>query len=147
MSISDTFHKVLDGLKGLELVGHRKGQTRYRKANFGPDAVISVAMRGHAARFWATGKLLALAAHYGIDSSNVGEHFAPEPPKHPLVLRDYATGRGRNKERGRVVKYKRTPETELLEADIRALNDFLARFTLTGGTHYGYTRRISQGRA
>lgn len=136
----DMFVRALDGLRALELVGHRKGRTRYRKADFGPDAVVSVTMSGRAARFWATGKLLRLAADYGIDSGNVGEHFAIEPPKHPLVLRDYATGRGRNREKGRIVKYKHTPETERLEADIRELNEFLARFDLTGGTHYGYTR-------
>jgi hypothetical protein len=97
-------------------------------------------MHGHASRFWARGKLLKLSEHFGIDSTNVDEHFTPEPPKHPLVLRDYATGRGRHRERGPIVKYEHTPETEHLEADIRELNEFLARFTLTGGTHYGYYR-------
>jgi hypothetical protein len=136
----DMFVRALDGLRALELVGHRKGQTRYRKSEFDPGEFVSTSLPGRAARSWATGKLLRLAAEYGIDSSNIGEHFALEPPKHPLVLRDYATGRGRNREQGRIVKYKRTPETERLEADIRELNDFLARFDLRGGTHYGYTR-------
>lgn len=136
----DMFFKVLEGLKALELVGHYKGRTRFRKTEFGPGEAVSVTMHGHASRFWARGKLLKLAEHYGIDTSNVGEHFTPEPPKNPLVLRDYATGRGRNREKGRVVKFKRTPETERLEADIRELNEFLAHFNLTGGTHYGYIR-------
>jgi hypothetical protein len=57
------------------------------------------------------------------------------------VLRDFASGRGRDREKGRIIRnYKRTPETERLEADVLELNEFLARFTLTGGTHYGYTR-------
>jgi hypothetical protein len=136
----DVFCRVLEGLKALELIGHYKGQTRFRKTEFDPGEAVSVTMRGHASRFWARGKLLQLAEHYGIDASNVGKHFTPEPPKNPLVLRDHATGRGRNREQGRIIKYKRTPETELLEADIRALNDFLARFSLIGGTHYGYIR-------
>ena len=124
----------------LGLVGHRKGQTRYRKIEFDPGESVSMALAGRAARFWPTGKLLRLAGEYGIDSGNVREHFALEPPPHPLVLRDYATGRGRNREQGRIVKYKHTRETERLEADIRDLNDFLARFTLRGGEHWGYTR-------
>ena len=136
----DVFMGVLDGLKELELVGHRKGQTHYRKADFGPGNVIPVTMLGRAARFWATAKLLKLAEHYGIHSGNIGQHFAPEPPTNPLVLKDYATGRGRNKERGKVVKYPRTPETERLEADIRELNEFVATFDLTGAKHDGYTR-------
>jgi hypothetical protein len=134
------FVRALDGLKALELVGHRKGQTRYRKIEWDPGEIVSVALAGRASRFWATGKLLSLAADHGIDSDNIGEHFAPEPPKHPLVLRDYATGRGRNRQQGRIIKYKRTQETERLEGDIRELNDFLAQFTLRGGQHHGYTR-------
>jgi hypothetical protein len=134
------FMRVLNGLKALELVGHRKGQTRYRKVDFGPDAVFSATMPGPAARFWTTSKLLRLARDYGIDSSNVAEHFAPEPPRNPLVLKNHATGRGRSRESGRRVEYKRTPETERLEADVRELNEFLARFNLTGGRHDGYTR-------
>jgi hypothetical protein len=131
----DVFTKVLEGLKGLELIGHLKGQSRYRKTPFG-----AVQLPGLGARFWATENLLTLAEHCGIDRSNVGEHFAPEPPKHPLVLKDYATGRGRNKESGRSVKYDHTPETERLEADVRELNDFLAPFELMGGEHTGYIR-------
>jgi hypothetical protein len=137
----DVFCKVLEGLKVLELVGHYKGRTRFRKTEFDPGEVVSVTMHGRASRFWARGNLLKLAKHYGIDSTNVDNHFIPEPPKHPLVLRDFASGRGRDREKGRIIRnYKHTPETERLEGDVRELNEFLARFTLTGGTHYGYTR-------
>ena len=130
----DVFMQVFEGLKALELVGHQKGQTRYRKT-FG-----SVSLPGRASRFWATGKLLRLAEHCGINSGNVGEHFALEPPTNPLVMKDYAIGRGRNREKGRIVKYERTTETERLEADVRELNEFFARFDLEGGRHDGYTR-------
>jgi hypothetical protein len=136
----DMFTKALEGLKGLELVGHRKGQARYRKTAFGPADIVSVPLVGRGARLWATGKLLRLAEHYGINTDNIGDHFALEPPKNPLVLRDYASGRGSNRERGPIVKYKHTPETERLEGDIRKLNEFLARFELTGGEHNGFIR-------
>jgi hypothetical protein len=135
----NTFMQVLEGLKTLGLVGHQKGQSRYRKTPFG-----NAPQPGHAARFWATSKLLALAAHHGIDNDNVGEHFAPEPPKNPLVLKGYATGKGKDREGGKRIKYKNTrldtPEAKRLEAEVRELNDFLARFELTGGEHYGYER-------
>jgi len=132
----DMFMTALDGLKALGLVGHRKGHTRYQETGF--DARVTVP--GRAARFWATPKLLKFAEQQGIHSGNVGEHFAPEPPTNPLVLKDYATGRGRYRESGPVVKYERTPETERLERDIKELNEFLARFELTGGRHEGYIR-------
>src|SRR5262249_35877753 len=44
----------------------------------------------------------------------------------------YATGRGQNKEQGRRIKYKRTPQTERPERDVKELNAFLARVKLTG---------------
>jgi hypothetical protein len=136
----ETFTKVLKGLRELDLVSHRVGQTRIRRMEFDPGEVFSVALLGHASRFWATGRLLRLAEHCGIDSSNIGEHFAPEPPMYPLVLKDYAVGKGANKKRARRVKFKHTEETKRLEKDIRDLNEFLAGFKLQGGGHEGYIR-------
>jgi hypothetical protein len=135
----DMFKVALDNLKALGLVGHRKGQTRYHETGFEPGHKVTIA--GRAARFWATPKLVKLAEDHDIHSGNVGDHFAPEPPTNPLVLKDYATGRGRYRESGPVIKdYQRTPETEQLERDIKELNEFLARFELTGGRHEGYIR-------
>jgi hypothetical protein len=132
----DMFMVALDGLKALGFVGHRKGQTRYFETGFD----VTVTAPGRAARFWATPKLVKLAEEHGIHSGNVGDHFTPEPPTNPLVLKDYATGRGRYKESGPVIKYKRTPETDRLEADVKDLNEFLAGFELTGARHEGYIR-------
>jgi hypothetical protein len=133
----DMFMRVLDGLKALGLVEHRKGRTRYQETGFD----VRVTVPGRAARFSATPKLLRLAEEHGITSGNFGDHFVPEPPTNPLVLRDYATGRGRHKERGRIITdYERTPETKGLEGDMKELNEFLARFELTGGRHEGYVR-------
>ena len=56
------------------------------------------------------------------------------------MLKDYATGRGKNRESGKKVKYPHTPQTERLEADIRELNDFWVPFELRGGEHNGYIR-------
>jgi hypothetical protein len=109
----DMFWRVVDGLKALGFVGHRKGQTRYRKTGFAPDHAVT--LPGRAARFWATTRLVQLAEAHGITANNVGDHFALEPPANPLVLKDYATGRGSNRESGPIIKdYKRTPETERL---------------------------------
>jgi hypothetical protein len=135
----DMFVRLLEALKALGLVGHRKGQTRYHETGFEPGHKVTIS--GRAARFWATPKLVKLAEELGIHSGNVGDHFAPEPPTNPLVLKDFATGRGRYRESGPVIKdYERTPETERLERDIKELNEFLARFELIGGRHEGYIR-------
>jgi hypothetical protein len=138
----DMFMRALEALKALGLVGHRKGQTRYHETGFDPGHKVTIS--GRAARFWATPKLVKLAEEHGIRSGNVGDHFAPEPPTNPLVLRDFGTGRGRNRERGPIIKnYERTDETARLEAEVRELNDFLARFDLTGARHEGYIRSFN----
>jgi hypothetical protein len=137
----DIFMRVLEGLKALGFVEHRKGRTRYLETGFAPGHKVT--RPGRASRFWATPKLLKLADEYGINSNNVNDHFLPEPPTNPLVLKDYATGRGQNKEKGPKVKYTPTPETKRLEGDVRELNDFLARVKLTGGRHEGYQRTFN----
>jgi hypothetical protein len=138
----DMFMRAFEGLKALEFVGHHKGQTRYRRTGFSEKH--SVALPGRAARFWATPKLVKLAGTFGIHEGNVGDHFKPELPSNPLVLRDYGSGLGRNRERGPIIKdYQRTEHTKQLEADIRELNEFLARFKFTGGEHHGYTRNFN----
>jgi hypothetical protein len=91
----ETFMNVLNGLKSLDLIRHRKGQTRYRKAEFDPGQFVSTSLPGRASRFWATGKLMRLAELHGINSDNVREHFTAELPMCPLVLKDYAGGRGK----------------------------------------------------
>ena len=71
----ETFTNVLTGLKSLNLVWHRKGQTRYCKSEFDPGEYVSTSLPGRASRFWATGKLMQLAELHGISRDNVREHF------------------------------------------------------------------------
>ena len=52
---------------------------------------------------------------------------------------------GRNKVKGRMVIYPKTPTTERLKSEIKEINEFLKGFTLTGATHRGYRRIYNQG--
>jgi hypothetical protein len=135
----DMFLNVLEGLKALGLAGHDKGQGRYFKTAFGASQ-----LPGRASRIWATPKLLGLAKSLGIHEANSADHFKPEPPRNPLVLRDKATRQGNIKKRGKIIRdYKRTPHTERLEADVRELNKFLDGCDIRGGVHEGYTRNFN----
>jgi hypothetical protein len=137
----DVFMRVLDALKALGLVGHEKGKTRFSKV---PEWGVSETLPGRASRFWATDKLMKLAETFGIHEGNIGDHFSPEPPTNPLVLRDYATGKGAYRERGPIIRdYKRTAHTKQLAADIRELNEFLRGCKITGGEHHGFTRNFN----
>jgi len=136
----ETFTNVLTGLKSLNLVWHRKGQTRYCKSEFDPGEYVSTSLPGRASRFWATGKLMQLAELHGISSDNVREHFTFELPMHPLVLKDYAGGRGKKKLKGRRINFKHTAESARLEQELLEFNTFLSGFRFTGGEHEGYIR-------
>jgi hypothetical protein len=137
----DVFMGVLDGFKALGLVEHDKGKTRFSKV---PEWGLSHTLPGRASRFRATDKLVKLAETFGIHEDNVGDHFKPEPPTNPLVLRDYATGKGVNRERGPIIRdYERTAHTKRLAADVRELNEFLRDCKITGGVHEGYTRNFN----
>lgn len=152
----DMFTQVLNGLKTLGFVFHLKGQSRYQKTPFG-----NLPLPGQAARFWATSKLMRLAAAYGIDGANVGDHFAPEPPKNPLVLKDYAIGKGKDRESGRRIKYKNTsldtPEVICFNFSRHGANHIVRRQSLSTaistrglmrggvGVRQGDDRREAQG--
>jgi hypothetical protein len=60
------------------------------------------------------------------------------------VLRGPGSGKGINRERGPIIKrYKHTETTRRLEAEVRELNDFLARWDIRGGEHHGFTRNFN----
>jgi hypothetical protein len=123
----DVFMGMLKGLEALRYVGLEKGSMSLR-----------------ATTFWATDKLVKLAEHYGVHLDNISEHFRPEPPHNPLVLRGRGSRVGRKKIRGDIIKnYKRTETTRQLEADIRELNAFLAACDISGGEHHGYIRSFN----
>jgi hypothetical protein len=87
---------------------------------------------------------MKLAKTFGIHEGNINDHFKPEPPTNPLVLRDYATGRGVNRERGPIIRdYERTAHTERLASNVRELNEFIRDCKITGGVHEGYTRNFN----
>jgi hypothetical protein len=59
-------------------------------------------------------------------------------------LRGRGERRGNKKIRGPIIKkYKPTDHTRQLEADIKALNAFLADCEINGGEHEGYTRNFN----
>jgi hypothetical protein len=119
------FNGVFTSLQGLSYLGVELGTRKSSRTT----------------AFWATDKLLQRAEDFGIHLGNIGEHFQPEPPHHPLVLRGPSTRRGKRKIKGEVIRvYRRTEETRRLEAEVRELNDYLATCEITGGEHQGYAR-------
>jgi len=124
----DVFMMMLDGLAALGLVGFTKGSIDNRRAT----------------TFWATEKLVDLAADYDVRLENIRTHFKPEPPHNPLVMRGRGERRGNRKIRGPIIKKPKRDETvERMEAELRELNAFLADCEIIGGEHEGYTRNFN----
>src|SRR4029079_3812667 len=119
------FRSVLWGLQGLSYLGVELGTRKSARTT----------------AFWATNKLLKRTEDFGMRLSTINDHFKPEPPPNPLVLRGPTTRKGKRKIKGEVIRvYKRTEETRRLEAEVRELNDYRATCEMTGGEHHAYTR-------
>lgn len=133
-------------LRELGLVEHQGGVDHWGGGfdEGGPDLVS----RRWASRFRATDKLIALAAEHGITFDNVLDHFDYGLPKEPLQKRAASTRDAGRKVQGRIMKFVPDDLSRKLEADVRELNEYLAKQTFGGGcVHRGYLRIFQNGDA
>jgi len=130
------FTRVLDALRGLELVEHAQGVAEFSNSAFG-----SALMLRWAARFRATPSLLALAAKHRVPLRSADKHFTfqYELPRWPLQKRTAKAINAytRHKVRGRSIPIVHTKTSKRLEDEVRELNEFLARQEIEGGVHHG----------
>jgi hypothetical protein len=79
-------------------------------------------IRTKATRFRATRELIRFCEDFNIDVSEIGDHFIPELPRHPLVKK---AGSVRDpygvKVRGQVMRFERTGKAKELEQQVRDL--------------------------
>ncbi|MGY3550238.1 hypothetical protein [Bradyrhizobium sp. USDA 4469] len=140
------FISLQDAMRELGLVEHRPGVTErwVRFDEHGPP----LASRRRAARYRPADALLALAGEHGIGFDNALDHFDYGLPKQPLQKRAASTWDGGRKVQGRRLKFEHTDLSLKLEADVRELNEFLAKQTFGGGCiHRGYVRIFQNGDA
>ena len=103
--------------------------------------------RGFATRYLPTQKLIRYVSLFGLTPENINQHFQHSLPRHPLELRQPSSRRGREKIRGKKIKFVSTAETETLESEVQELNKFIETFEITGGTHRGFRRIFNEGRS
>ena len=131
-------------LRELGLVEHQEGVNQWFGGfdEGGPDLVS----RRWASRYRPTNKLLALAAEHGITLDNALDYFDYGLPKQPLQKRAASTRAAGRKVQGRVMKFEHTDLSQKLEADVRELNEYLAKQSFGGGcVHRGYVRIFQNG--
>jgi hypothetical protein len=140
------FLKVVASSSRLELIQHAGGVDHYTQG-FGESGKGLVARR-YASRFRATVRLLDLSTAHQVVPADAAEHFAfsHRLPKHPLQKRTASTRTNYGKKvRGLIMKFDPTPPSEQLEAEVRELNEFLAKQQIEGGVHEGYLRIFQNG--
>jgi hypothetical protein len=144
--VDRVFTRVLDALQGLGLVEHASGVAKFT-AFEGPV----VALQRWAARFRATPSLLELTARHRVPLQSAGQHFSfkYQLPKWPLQKRKAKTNPYTRKQvRGSAMQFVHSTTSRKLEADVRELNEFLARQQIEGGgdvVHQGYIRIFQNG--
>jgi hypothetical protein len=80
--------------------------------------------------------------------ANALDHFDYGLPKEPLQKRAASTRDAGRKVRGRIIKFEHTDLSQKLEAEVRELNEFLAKQEFGGGcVHRGYVRIFQNGDA
>jgi hypothetical protein len=138
------FIRVSNALKGLELVEHSDGVTKFTNSAFG-----SAVEQRWAARFRATPMLLELSARHRVPLQSAHKHFTfkYELPKQPLQKRKAKSTNAytRGQVRGAKMPIEHTETSKRLEDDVRALNEFLSRQQIEGGVHQGYIRIFQNG--
>lgn len=138
------FLPLQQALSELGLVEYQGGVSQWFGGfdEGGPELVN----RRWASRFRPTDKLIALAGEHGIDLENALDHFDYGLPKQPLQKRAASTRDAGRKVQGRVMKFEHTDLSQKLEAEVRELNEYLAKQSFGGGcVHRGYVRIFQNG--
>jgi hypothetical protein len=140
----NSFIPLQEAFRELGLVEHRPAVHQWTEGFDGsPQALVS---KRWASRYRATDKLMALAAEHGINSENVLDHFDYGLPKEPLQKRAASMRDAGRKVRGKIMKFVADDLSRKLEADVRELNEYLAKQTYGGGcVHRGYLRIFQNG--
>jgi hypothetical protein len=138
------FLAVQEAFGELGFVEHRPAVHQWTDGFDGsPQALVS---KRWASRYRATDKLIALAAEHRITSENVLDHFDYGLPKEPLQKRAASRRDAGRKVRGKIMKFEPDDLSRKLEADVRELNEYLAKQAFGGGcVHRGYLRIFQNG--
>ena len=132
------FRTAMDGFVAHGLMEHKPGYNM-RKVELG------ILQRSLASRWRPTADLIKLAADFGITTENHGQHFIRKLPEHPIVLKAASTRIGAVKTSGKRMRLEPSEATEVIEGQVREINEYLAGFKITNGTHRAFRRIFNAG--
>ena len=137
-----TFKPIVKTMETAGLIVVSKG--RNAKAPQFNEGVTSY-YPGFASRFRPTQVLVSMARASGIGQGQAREHFIHQLPRKVIEVRAKSTKAFGRKATGKRMKFEHTEKSRAMEAEVKALNSFLADFELGVGGFSGYRRLFARG--
>ena len=89
--------------------------------------------------------MVSMADEAGVRYGSARKHFPKQLPSNVIEVRGKSTTVRGMKTKGKKLKFAHTEKSKAMEAEVKALNSFLAGFDLEGGSFSGYRRLFSNG--
>ena len=141
---ADTFTNIITPMQDNDLLEIYKGGNVANPFH-DPSTSSPKFTPGKARRFRPAKALVLLAASYGINGDNFYDHFIVSLPKKPVRLRAAKGNFQSGLDKGPVIRFEITDQTNLITSQVQRLNEYLINFSLEGGTFIGYIRGFNEG--
>ena len=141
---ADTFNTIIRLMQNNDLVERYKGGNLTNPFHE-PSSGSKAYNPGMASRFRPKERLVSLAYSFGIKANNYPNHFIVSLPKKPIRLRAAKGDFKSRLDRGPVIRFEITDQTNLITSQVQRLNEYLIEHSLEGGTFIGYIRGFNEG--
>jgi hypothetical protein len=98
-----------------------------------------------ASRFKPTKLILRLAERAGVNEGDARNHFIHKLPERVIEVRGKSSTSRGVMTKGNKIKLIHTDKSQLMEDEIRELNEFLVGFSIDGAGFSGYRRLFNDG--
>lgn len=89
--------------------------------------------------------MVSMADQAGVRHGSAKKYFPQRLPNNVIEVRGKSTSVRGVKTKGKKLKFAHTEKSRAMEAEVKALNSFLADFDLKGGGFSGYRRLFRNG--
>jgi hypothetical protein len=141
---ADTFNSIIRLMQDNDLLETHKGGN-LTNLFYNPSTASKAYYPGLASRFRPKEDLVTLASSFGINASNYPDHFLVSLPRKPVRLRAAKGDFHSRMDRGPVIRFEKTDQTNLITNQVQRLNEYLIDHSLEGGTFIGYIRGFNEG--
>ena len=139
------FSSVRAALTGLDMIETARGMQRVNRSSSGLACASPLVSKGLTTRFKLRSDALHFIEGFGITPANRRKHFRLGLPPKPLVLKAASVYVEDRKQSPVGMKFKSTPHTDALKAQVQSINEFIGRFEIRGADHWAFNRIFTEG--